>query len=201
MLAKSPDDRPQSPSEVAEGLREFCRDSDLTNIVKRAEFSRQPQKVAEPKPTLDVRADRGTRIPLSLGIGLLLLGMAVGFMLGIVITIKHPDGTKTQSKGQAHVGGYSQWNFLNVEPDKPLIIAKRIDYAYSGLVTGIYADDQHVGDWKIEGQDRKCRWRNWLFKIPGNFITRDEVTIKQVSVDAEREVNMFKLWCYQAIEA
>jgi len=113
---------------------------------------------------------------------------------------KYPDGTKMSSKGQAHVGGYSQWNFLKLEPGKDLIIAKRIDYAYSGLVTGIYADEQKVGEWKIEGQDRKFRWRNWLFKIPGEFVKRDEVTIKQESIDAEREVNMFKLWCYQAVE-
>lgn len=115
-------------------------------------------------------------------------------------TYMYPDGTKTQSKGQAHVGGYSQWTFLNVEPGKDLIVAKRIDYAYSGLVTGIFADGEQVGEWKIEGQDRKFRWRNWLFKVPGSFIKRDEVTIKQQSIDADREVNMFKLWCYCAID-
>ena len=26
-----------------------------------------------------------------------------------------------------------------------------------------------------------------------------EVTVKQESLEADREVNMFKLWCYQAI--
>lgn len=112
----------------------------------------------------------------------------------------YPDGTKMQSKGQAHVGGYSQWIFKNLEPGKDLIIAKRIDYAYSGLVTAIYVDGQKVGEWKIEGQDRKFRWRNWLFKIPGSFVKSNQVLIKQESVDAEREVNMFKLWCYQAME-
>lgn len=115
-------------------------------------------------------------------------------------TYKYPDGTKITSKGQAHVGGYSQWDFQNVEPGKDLIIAKRIDYAYSGLVTAIYADGEKVGDWKIEGQDRKNRWRNWLFRIPGEFVKRDVVTIKQECVDAEREVNMFKLWCFQAVK-
>ena len=72
------------------------------------------------------------------------------------------NDVEAQSKGQAHVGGYSQWDFLNVEAGKDLIIAKRIDYAYSGLITAIYADGQKVGEWKIEGQDRKFRWRNWL---------------------------------------
>ncbi|MFC1705417.1 hypothetical protein ACFL59_01175 [Planctomycetota bacterium] len=116
-------------------------------------------------------------------------------------TYKYPDGTKTQSKGQAHVGGYSQWEFAKLQPGRELIIAKRIDYAYSGLVTGIHADGKMVGEWKIEGQDRKFRWRNWLFRIPGEYITGDKVTIKQESIDAEREVNMFWLWCYQAAEA
>ncbi|MHC4391489.1 MAG: hypothetical protein ACYS22_09230, partial [Planctomycetota bacterium] len=111
---------------------------------------------------------------------------------------KYPDGTVISSKGQAHVGGYSQWDFTGLEPGKDLIIAKRIDYAYSGLVTGIHIDGAKVGEWKIEGQDRKFRWRNWLFRVPGDFVKRDMVTVKQESIDADREVNMFKLWCYQA---
>ena len=37
-------------------------------------------------------------------------------------------------------------------------------------------------------------------RIPGDFVSRDRVTVKQECVDAEREVNMFKLWCYQAID-
>jgi len=112
----------------------------------------------------------------------------------------YPDGTRMKCKGRAHVGGHSQWKFLGLEPGRDLVIAKRIDYAYSGLVTDIYVDGQKVGAWKIEGQDRKNRWRNWLFKIPGEFVKGSEATIKQVCVDAEREVNMFKLWCYQAVE-
>lgn len=113
---------------------------------------------------------------------------------------QYPDGTKISSKGRAHVGGYSEWDFLNVETGRDLIIAKRVDYAFSGLTTAIFADGKKVDDWKIEGQDRKFRWRNWLFRIPGDFVSRDRVTVKQECVDAEREVNMFKLWCYQAID-
>lgn len=111
----------------------------------------------------------------------------------------YPDGTKMGCKGQAHVGGYSQWIFKNLEPGKDLIIAKRIDYAYSGLVTAIFADGEKVTDWKVEGNDRKFRWRNYLLKVPGTFVKNKEVTIKQQSVEADREVNMFKLWCYQVI--
>jgi hypothetical protein len=113
-------------------------------------------------------------------------------------TYTYPDKTAMSSKGRAHVGGFSQWVFKNLKAGMDLVIAKRIDYAYSGLVTAIYADGQKVGDWKIEGQDRKDRWRNWLFKIPGSFVKGDSVVIKQESVEADREVNMFKLWCYQA---
>ena len=59
-------------------------------------------------------------------------------------SFKYPDGKKISSKGQAHVGGYSQWDFLELEPGRELLIAKRIDYAYSGLVTGISVVEYHL---------------------------------------------------------
>jgi len=113
---------------------------------------------------------------------------------------KYPDQKVVKAKGRAHVGGYSQWNFKNLDAGRDLVIGKRIDYSYSGLVTGISIDGAKVGDWKIEGQDRKDRWRNWLFKVPGNFVKGNAVVVKQESLEAEREVNMFGLWCYQALE-
>jgi hypothetical protein len=115
-------------------------------------------------------------------------------------TYTYPDKKSIQAKGRAHVGGFSQWTFKNLEPGKDLVIGKRIDYAYSGLVTGISIDGQKVGDWKIDGQDRKDRWRNWLFKVPGEFVKGNQVVVRQDSLEAEREVNMFGLWCYQALE-
>ncbi len=114
-------------------------------------------------------------------------------------TYTYPDKTSMTCKGRAHVGGFSQWIFKNLTPGKDLVIAKRADFAY-GATTGVFVDGQKVGEWKASGQDRKDRWRNWLFKIPGSFVKGSQVVIKQEAQEAERDVNIFKLWCYQAEE-
>jgi hypothetical protein len=115
-------------------------------------------------------------------------------------SFKYPDGVRMTCKGRAYVGGYSQWKVLNTKPGKEIIFAKRIDYIYGGLVTDIYVDGEKVGPWKIEGEDRKYRWRNWLFRIPGEFIKGDSITMKHVAVEADRDTNMFGLAFYQAME-
>ena len=79
-------------------------------------------------------------------------------------------------------------------------LEKRIDFVRGDIVTRIEIDGKAVGDWSIEGSDRRHRWRNWLFKVPGDAVGKDAVECRQVAVAADRDINMFGLWFYQAME-
>lgn len=113
-------------------------------------------------------------------------------------SFSYPDGVKTTARGKAHVGGLSKWNIKNLTPGKDLVVAKRIDFVRGDIVTRMEVDGKAVGDWRIDGSDRKNRWRNWLFRVPGDAVKKDTVECKQVAVEADRDINMFGLWFYQA---
>ncbi|MBL4846156.1 MAG: hypothetical protein JKY65_11565 [Planctomycetes bacterium] len=112
----------------------------------------------------------------------------------------YPDGVKASARGRSHVGGSSQWEIQNLVEGREVVIAKRIDFVRGDIKTRIEIDGTAVGDWTIEGNDRKHRWRNWLFRVPGDSIARAIVECKQVAVEADRDINMFGLWFYQAQE-
>jgi hypothetical protein len=116
------------------------------------------------------------------------------------LAAKYPDGRQVKAGGVMHQGGFSQWKIKGLKPGRDLIIAKRIDFARGDIVTAIEVEGQNVGEWEIMGSDRTNRWRNWLFKVPGQLVVKGEVTCKQIAVRAERDINMYGLWFYQADE-
>jgi len=58
-------------------------------------------------------------------------------------------------------------------------------------------DGKKVGQWKVTEADRKHRWRNHYFLVPGTFVTNDSLEMSAKAVSAERDINMFQLWFYQ----
>lgn len=115
-------------------------------------------------------------------------------------SFSYPDGVKATARGRSHVGGTSQWEIQNLTAGREVVIAKRIDFVRGDIKTRIEIDGSAVGDWTIDGSDRKHRWRNWLFRVPGEAIGGATVECKQVAVEADRDINMFGLWIYQAQE-
>lgn len=113
-------------------------------------------------------------------------------------TFTYPDGKSLGARGKAHVGGLSKWNIKNLVPGKDMVVAKRIDFVRGDIVTRMEIDGKAVGDWRIDGSDRKNRWRNWLFRVPGDAVKKDTAECRQVAVEADRDINMFGLWFYQA---
>jgi hypothetical protein len=110
----------------------------------------------------------------------------------------YPDGTRVQARGRWHLGGYAEWVIKGVKPAKDIVIMKRIDMVNAGLVAEVYANDQKVSEpWEIKESDRKARWRNWLFRVPAQFVTSDTVRIKHVGTTAKVEANYYGLWFYQ----
>jgi hypothetical protein len=111
--------------------------------------------------------------------------------------LKYPDGTVVEDTGRAHVGGYSQYKVLNVVPGRPVMIMRRMDYVYGDYELEFFANGRRVDVGSCAGTDRVNRWRNWPFLIPAEFVGESTLTIKQVSITAGRDVNMFRYWFFQ----
>ncbi len=105
MLQKDPALRPQTPESIIERLVPFAGDADLAALVEQAstaeEKPRAPRATTAPVPVAVRHTDTTGKFPrapllLATALGGLFLGWAISWMLGIEITIKHPDGTETK---------------------------------------------------------------------------------------------------------
>ena len=111
----------------------------------------------------------------------------------------YPDGTRVQARGRWHLGGHAEWVVRNAKPGKDLVLMKRIDMVNAGLLAEVYVNDHKVPEaWEIKDSDRKNRWRNWLFRVPGDLVTTDTVKIRHVTTSAKVEANYYGLWFFQA---
>ena len=111
--------------------------------------------------------------------------------------LKYPDGTTVEDTGRAHVDGYSEFKILNITAGRPVVILRRMDYVY-----GDYEMEMSVGGKKVAvvscvGTDRVHRWRNWPAMLPADAVTEGSLTIRQQSITAGRDINMFHIWVYQ----
>ena len=102
MLSKRPEDRPQSPSEVAIKLSDLARGCDLKGLVQRAtSITSLPTSSNATESTSTQTAKPKTQpflrrpIPVYKAIAAGFFGMVLGLCLGIIITITNPDGSKT----------------------------------------------------------------------------------------------------------
>ena len=97
-LAKSPEERPRSPEEVARILRQFNANADLESQLQRAIASDGDGSSTSfvTPPTATQTGFWKRRVSLLTAIGCGLLGAIVGLVLGVLITIEHADGTRTQ---------------------------------------------------------------------------------------------------------
>ncbi len=113
--------------------------------------------------------------------------------------LRYPDGTTVADSGIAHEGGYAEFEIHNVTPNVDLAIIRRMDYVRADYECEIYCEGNLVGIIPCPGDDRRFRWRNWPFMIPARFVTKDRLRIRQVIMTAERDINFFHLWFYQAL--
>jgi hypothetical protein len=111
--------------------------------------------------------------------------------------LKYPDGSVVEDVGRAHVGGYAQYTVKNLKPGRDLAIVRRMDYVYGDYEIEFQIDSKPAGVCSCAGTDRVHRWRNWPYVVPGELITKDRVTVKQMANTAERDINMFRFWFYQ----
>ncbi|MBH24613.1 MAG: hypothetical protein CMH57_09210 [Myxococcales bacterium] len=113
--------------------------------------------------------------------------------------LRYPDGTLVADSGIAHEGGYAEWEILNVTPAVDLVIIRRMDFVRADYECDIYCEGKLIGVIPCPGSDKRFRWRNWPFLIPAKYITKNRLRIRQQIKTAERDLNFFHLWFYQAL--
>ena len=111
--------------------------------------------------------------------------------------LKYPDGTTVEDTGRAHVDGYSEFKVMNITPGRPVVVLRRMDYVYGDYELELGVNGKKVGIVSCVGTDRVHRWRNWPALITADNVTTDSLIIRQQSVTAGRDINMFHIWVYQ----
>jgi hypothetical protein len=112
--------------------------------------------------------------------------------------LKYPDGTVIEDAGVAHVDGYAEWEINNLTPALDLMVLRRMDFVHGDHKANLEINGVKCGKLVCEGSDKRFRWRNWPAVVKGKYIRSNSVTMRQVATSAERDINMFRLWFYQA---
>jgi len=111
--------------------------------------------------------------------------------------LKYPDGTTLEDTGRAHVDGYSEYKLLNITPGRPVVILRRMDYVYGDYELELTVNSKKVSIVSCVGTDRVHRWRNWPAMVPAEYVTAESLIVRQQSITAGRDINMFHIWVYQ----
>jgi hypothetical protein len=111
--------------------------------------------------------------------------------------LKYPDGTTVEDTGRAHVDGYSEFKVMNITPGRPVVVLRRMDYVYGDYELELGVNGKKVGIVSCTGTDRVHRWRNWPALIAAEHVTEGSLIVRQQSVTAGRDINMFHIWVYQ----
>jgi hypothetical protein len=111
--------------------------------------------------------------------------------------LKYPDGSTLEDTGRAHVDGYSEYKLLNITPGRPVVILRRMDYVYGDYELEIQVNGKSIGVVACSGTDRVHRWRNWPAMIPAENVADGTLLVRQQSITAGRDINMFHIWVYQ----
>jgi hypothetical protein len=111
--------------------------------------------------------------------------------------LKYPDGTTVEDTGRAHVDGYSEFKLLNITPGRPVVLLRRMDYVYGDYELEMSVNGKKVSIVSCVGTDRVHRWRNWPAMIPPESVVDGTLLVRQQSVTAGRDINMFHIWVYQ----
>jgi hypothetical protein len=111
--------------------------------------------------------------------------------------LKYPDGTTVEDTGRAHVDGYSEYKLQNITPGRPVVILRRMDYVYGDYELEMSINAKKVSVVSCVGTDRVHRWRNWPALIPAEAVAEATLLVRQQSITAGRDINMFHIWVYQ----
>lgn len=112
--------------------------------------------------------------------------------------LRYPDGTLIEDVGIAHEGGYCEFAIKNLTPHQDLVIIRRMDYVHGDFQAEVHVNGERLPKLlECRGDDKRYRWRNWPYVIPAQYINSSSLTVKQVMLTADRDINMFRYWFYQ----
>jgi len=111
--------------------------------------------------------------------------------------LKYPDGTTVEDTGRAHVDGYSEFKIQNLTAGRPVVVLRRMDYVYGDYELEMMVNGKKAIVVSCVGTDRVHRWRNWPALIPAELVTDTSLILRQQSITAGRDINMFHIWVYQ----
>lgn len=97
MLAKDPANRPQHVAEVKKTLEKYVRASDLQTLIDNALIARpidfaSDNSSSQKSPKTESNSFFNRAVPFYIALAAGFAGLACGLLLGITITIRHPDG-------------------------------------------------------------------------------------------------------------
>lgn len=112
--------------------------------------------------------------------------------------LRYPDGTLIEDSGIAHEGGHTEFVLKNLTPHQDVVLIRRMDYVHGDYQAEIHVNGERLPRLlECRGEDKRNRWRNWPYTIPAQYINTNTITVKQVMLTADRDINMFKYWVYQ----
>jgi hypothetical protein len=111
--------------------------------------------------------------------------------------LKYPDGKVVEDTGVAFEGGSLSFELKNVEPGKDIYMIWRMDYVHGDWEAQIEGNGRRLENCICSGQDRKFRWRNWVYVIPAEHVREVAMKVNIKPVTADRDINVFHMWAYQ----
>lgn len=113
--------------------------------------------------------------------------------------LKYPDGVLVEDVGVHYEGGNCTFEVFNIEPNRDVILITRIDYVRGDYECEVHVNGRKAPNLSVPGQDMKFRWRNWPYVIPAELATEPVLRVTLTPVKQDRDVNLFKVWAYQAV--
>jgi len=111
--------------------------------------------------------------------------------------LKYPDGAVVEDVGVHFEGGYCEFDILNVEPNRDVILISRIDYVRGDYECEVTVNGKKGPNLVVPGNDMRFRWRNWPYVIPAELVTAPVLRVQVKPIKVDRDINFFTTWVYQ----
>ena len=111
----------------------------------------------------------------------------------------YPDGTRVTDRGIAYRKGSVYFHVNNMTPGRDLLIVRRVEYRELDVQEEVRLDEQPVGVWEIEGDDKAHQWRNVTFGVDREFVVGPRPRLRLSLREGSSPSNMYRFWFYQAV--
>lgn len=111
----------------------------------------------------------------------------------------YPDGTRLSDGGLSYRRGSIYFRINNVKPGRDLLMLRRVELRQLRAEEEVRIDDQPIGLWKIEGDDREHGWRNLLYAVDGEYLVGPRPRVRLRLMEGSSPSNLYRFWFYQAV--